>query len=66
MCVRLNETINVIQLRGRENDPPNPDNAIKERSRLTLVPEDEAVGRLIDLIKEHHRWIETPVAAMTT
>jgi (E)-4-hydroxy-3-methylbut-2-enyl-diphosphate synthase len=26
------------------------------------LPEDEAVERLIDLIKEHHRWIETPAA----
>jgi (E)-4-hydroxy-3-methylbut-2-enyl-diphosphate synthase len=27
------------------------------------IPEDEAVARLIDLIKEHDRWIEAPEAA---
>ena len=26
------------------------------------IPEDEAVERLIDLIKEHNRWIEAPAA----
>jgi len=25
------------------------------------IPEEEAVDRLIDLIKEHHRWIEPPL-----
>ncbi len=30
------------------------------------IPEDEAVERLIDLIKEHHRWIEAPEAAAAT
>lgn len=25
------------------------------------IPEDEAVGRLIDLIKEHDKWIEAPI-----
>ncbi len=30
------------------------------------IPEDEAVERLIDLIKEHHRWIETPMATAAT
>ncbi len=29
------------------------------------IPEDEAVARLIDLIKEHNRWIDAPVAALT-
>lgn len=28
------------------------------------IPEDEAVGRLVDLIKEHHRWIDAPAAAV--
>jgi len=27
------------------------------------IPEDEAVARLIDLIKEHEKWIEAPVEA---
>lgn len=27
------------------------------------IPEDEAVERLVDLIKEHNRWFEAPVAA---
>ena len=27
------------------------------------IPEDEAVNRLIDLIKEHDRWIDAPVSA---
>lgn len=27
------------------------------------IPEDEAVERLVDLIKEHDRWFEAPVAA---
>jgi len=27
------------------------------------IPEDEAVERLIDLIREHHRWTEAPLAA---
>lgn len=26
------------------------------------IPEDEAVDRLIDLIREHHRWIDAPLA----
>ena len=30
------------------------------------IPEDEAVGRLTDLIKEHHRWIEVPAAVAAT
>ena len=29
------------------------------------IPENEAVDRLIDLIKEHGRWIDAPVAAAT-
>jgi (E)-4-hydroxy-3-methylbut-2-enyl-diphosphate synthase len=24
------------------------------------IPESEAVDRLIDLIKDHHRWIDAP------
>ena len=27
------------------------------------IPEEEAVDRLTDLIKEHHRWIEAPLEA---
>lgn len=27
------------------------------------IPEDEAVERLVDLIKEHNRWFDAPVAA---
>jgi len=27
------------------------------------IPEDEAVGRLVDLIKGHGRWIEAPAEA---
>jgi (E)-4-hydroxy-3-methylbut-2-enyl-diphosphate synthase len=27
------------------------------------IPEDEAVARLIDLIKEHHRWVDAPKEA---
>ena len=27
------------------------------------IPEDEAVGRLVDLIKEHGRWADAPAAA---
>ena len=26
------------------------------------IPEDEAVERLVDLIKEHDRWIDAPAA----
>ena len=29
------------------------------------IPEEEAVARLIDLIKEHHRWIDAPLAVAT-
>ncbi len=27
------------------------------------IPEEEAVERLVDLIKEHGRWFDAPVAA---
>jgi (E)-4-hydroxy-3-methylbut-2-enyl-diphosphate synthase len=26
------------------------------------IPEDEAVNRLIDLIREHGKWIDAPVS----
>jgi (E)-4-hydroxy-3-methylbut-2-enyl-diphosphate synthase len=30
------------------------------------IPEDEAVGRLIDLIREHGRWVEPPAQPVAT
>ena len=33
--------------------------------RWTDVPADEAVERLIDLIREHDKWVDPPPAVVT-
>jgi (E)-4-hydroxy-3-methylbut-2-enyl-diphosphate synthase len=30
------------------------------------IPEDEAVARLMDLIKEHDKWIDPPTVAISS
>ncbi len=49
---------------GYVGGAPNKINLYVNKTPVKFnIPEDEAVERLIDLIKEHNKWIEPPVTA---